>query len=859
MKRAYVTCLFHVLMVTFLLSQFLLSQSNPAAVVNPSAASDPKAQARILDSYGKLPLTFEANHGQTDSRVKFLSRAGGYTLFLTGDEAVIALRGKAKAAAPKGASGFKTIPVSLKRYPDTNPSVKPASEKMTGGVLRMKLRGANPAAEVTGVDELAGTSNYFIGNDPAKWRTGVPTYAKVKYAGIYSGIDLVYYGNQRQLEYDFIVAPGADPRRIAFDVRGAKRILRDARGDLVVEVGEKKILWRKPIVYQEKNGIRQEIASRYAIKGTNGVGFELAKYDASEPLCIDPLIYSTYLGGSDGDEGLGIALDSTGNAYVTGMTESTDFPVTPGAFQTTCNGCTPGVNADAFVVKINPAGSGLVYSTYLGGSEGNVGYGIAVDSVGNAYVTGTTNSTDFPVTPGAFQPTCCGAFVAKLNPTGTALVYSTYLDNAYSAGIVVDGGGNAYVTGFAEPGFPTTPGAFQTICIGIGGCVNIFVTKINPTGSALVYSTYLGGSGGNSWGSSIALDSSGAAYVTGYTYSLNFPVTPGAFQTTSNGYDAFISKLNATGSALVYSTYLGGSSANNGFGIAVDSFGSAYITGITSSSDFPVTPGAFQTTCGSPYPYCENIFVSKMNPTGSALVYSTYLGGNNKHNSNDLDYGFGVAVDSDGDAHVTGVTRSTKFPTTAGAFQKHCNNDCFENGDAFVTRFNTTGSALVYSTYLGGGGEGNRAAQQGSGIAVDNTGNAYVTGWTSSQTFPTTPGAFQATYGGGSDAFVTKLNVAAATMTVLSSSPNPSIYGEMVNFTAVVTSSLGAPPDGEVVTFMKGKTVLGTGTLSGGSASFTTSTLKVGTMSVKAVYGGDSNFAGSTSKAVKQVVEKAAE
>src|SRR5580700_4161148 len=427
MKRAYVTCLFHVLMVTFLLSQFLLSQSNPAAVVNPSAASDRKAQARILDSYGKLPLTFEANHGQTDSRVKFLSRAGGYTLFLTGDEAVIALRGKAKAAAPKGASGFKTIPVSLKRYPDTNPSVKPASEKMTGGVLRMKLRGANPAAEVTGVDELAGTSNYFIGNDPAKWRTGVPTYAKVKYAGIYSGIDLVYYGNQRQLEYDFIVAPGADPRRIAFDVRGAKRILRDARGDLVLKIGQGEIRWHRPVVYQEKDGARQLVAARYVVADGNRVGFELAKYDTSRALYIDPLVYSTYLGGSGGDQGNSIAVDSAGNAYVAGITGSSDFP--------TMNPLQPayGGNVDAFVTKINTEGSALVYSTYLGGGGSDQGAGVAIDGAGNAYTTGTTNSTNLPVTPGAFQTTCgnpssCeSAFVTKINTSGSTLVYSTYL------------------------------------------------------------------------------------------------------------------------------------------------------------------------------------------------------------------------------------------------------------------------------------------------------------------------------------------------------------------------------------------------------------------------------------------------
>jgi hypothetical protein len=315
MKCAYFACLFQCLATTF-----LLPQSNPvplinqnAGVVSPISASqaDPKAQARILDRYGKLPLSFEANHGQADARVKFLSRTGGYSLFLTGDEAVLTLSGgKAKIAGTA-----RTLQSRM------------AAPK-SGGVLRMKLRDANPAAKVTGVDELSGTNNYFIGNDPKKWRTNVPTYAKVKYEGIYSGIDLVYYGNQRQLEYDFIVAPGADPRRIALDVRGAKRIRRDAHGDLVFSMGEDEIRWHKPVAYQENDGARQLVAAHYAISDTNRVGFELAKYDASRPLYIDPLIYSTNLGGSGDEYGTSIAVDSAGNAYVTGDTYSSDFPTT---------------------------------------------------------------------------------------------------------------------------------------------------------------------------------------------------------------------------------------------------------------------------------------------------------------------------------------------------------------------------------------------------------------------------------------------------------------------------------------------------------------------------------------------------
>jgi hypothetical protein len=397
-----------------LIVTFLLSQSNPVPLVNQSASvasasvvspsvvsqADPKAQAKILDSYGKLPLSFEANHGQADGRVKFFSRTGGYSLFLTGDEAVLAMSGKrAKDAAPKGASGFRE---SARRG-------KPRLYGTTGGVLRMKLRNANPAANVTGLDELAGTSNYFIGNDPAKWRTNVSTYAKVKYEGIYSGIDLVYYGNQRQLEYDFIVAPGVDPRRIAFDVSGAKRIRQDAQGELVFKVGEDEIRWHKPVAYQEKDGTRQLVAARYVITDTNRVGFELAKYDASRPLYIDPLIYSTYLGGSGTDTGQGIALDSAGNAYITGQTYSTNFPT-----KNPLQASNPG--SVAFITKINASGSALVYSTYLGGSGSAYGFGIAVDGAGNAYVTGYAGA-NFP-TMNALQPTLGGgsdAFVAKIN------------------------------------------------------------------------------------------------------------------------------------------------------------------------------------------------------------------------------------------------------------------------------------------------------------------------------------------------------------------------------------------------------------------------------------------------------------
>ena len=793
-----------------------------------SAVAMPAVQAKVLDSYGKLPLSFEANHGQADGRVKFLSRTGGYSLFLTEDEAVLALRG--------------TMPNTRKtKIQATGDAPEPvAAAPAAGSVLRMKLRNANSAAKVTGVDELAGTTNYFIGNDPTKWRTNLPTYAKVKYEGVYSGIDLVYYGNQRQLEYDFIVAPGADPHRIAFDVRGAKRIRQDAHGELILKMSEGEIRWHKPVVYQEKDGARQEIAAYYAITAANRVTFELAKYDASRPLYIDPLVYSTYLGGSSNDYGSGIAVDSAGNAYVTGQTNSTNFPVTPGALQTT------GDAYDAFVAKINPEGSALVYSTYLGGSDASWGAGIAVDNSGDAYIIGSTNSTDFP-TMNALQPTFGGgpsdAFVAKINPSGSALLYSSYLGGSsqeFGSQIAVDSAGNAYVTGQTlSTDFPTTPGAFQRVCGGRStGCFDAFVAKINPTGSAFIYSTYLGGSGiDDGHAGAIAADDAGNAYVTGDTGSTDFPTMNPLQASNAGAVNAYVTKINPTGSALVYSTYLGGSKFDWTNAIAVDGTGNVYLTGQSLSSDFPTTPGAFQTANGGLY----DAFVVKINSTGSALVYSTYLGGL------DWDQGNGIAVDSTSSAYVTGWTLSPNFPT-ASPLQKKFGGH--HQPDAFVSKISPTGSALAYSTFLGGSGN-----DSGGGIAMDSTGNAYVTGSTNSTDFPT-ENPLQPANAGESDAFVAKiLNPVAATSTALVSNLNPSTYGQAITFTATVTSIGGIPPDSETVTFYNGLNVLGTAPLTGGIASLTISTLKSGIHTISAAYLGDANFTSSTSPVLRQVVD----
>jgi len=721
----------------------------PKSTANPLAQPTPIAQRRIVEGYGNLPLSFEVNQGQTDAQVRFLSRGVGYTLFLTGNEAVFSMR-RSKA--------------KVNTSPASRPSQSSAAVPTTNAVLRMKLIKASPAAKMTGTDELPGKSNYFMGSDPKKWRSNVPTYAKVRYAGIYPGIDLIYYGNQRQLEYDFVVAPGADPRRIQFDVRGARKISHDEHGDLVLHFPDGELRWRKPVVYQEKNGSRQTIDGRYVIKRGHCVRFEAASYDPKRALIIDPtLTYSTYLGGSGTEFGNGIAVDSSGDAYVVGSTASTDFP-TMGSFQSGY----AGGQYDAFIAKLDPAGSALVYSTYLGGSGTDWGSAIALDGSGDAYVTGYTSSTDFP-TMNAFQATIAGptnAFVTKLDPAGSALAYSTYLGgngaNAFlgcvlgdlGTSLAVDSSGSAYVTGYtSSTNFPTMNPSQPTLA----GPYNVFVTKFNPAGSALIYSTYLGGSGeatdygcyvGDS-GTGIAIDGTGSAYVTGQTYSVDFP-TMNPFQPTIKGVsNGFVTKFSPAGSTLVYSTYLGGSGSGQDVhtgdaasGIAVDGSDNAYVIGITYSDDFPITAGAFQTTCGGEDCFPGDAFVTQFNVAGSALVYSTYLAGSGGSQAG------GIALDSSANTYISGTTGSTDFPTMT-PFQP-------ANGggtDAFMTQLNPAGSALVYSTYLGGSG-----TDYAGEIAVDNSGNAYIVGNTSSTNFPTM-NPFQSTNAGGLyDAFVAKLS-----------------------------------------------------------------------------------------------------
>jgi len=639
----------------------------------------------------------------------------------------------------------------------------------------MKILGANQMPHALGVEKLRQTTNYFLGRDPLKWKTKVSNYARVKYEEVYPGIDLVFYGKGHDLEYDFIVHQGARRPNIRLSVSGIGQTGTaqvEANGDLEVRTAAGELTLHRPVVYQRGRGGEQHlIESHYTLPSRAersvtadqevDVSIEVGDYDRSQVLIIDPILtFSTYLGGSSPDVGKAIAVDSAGNAYIAGGTDSTDFP-TAGPIQ----GSLHGSNGDAFVTKINAAGSAILYSTYLGGSFVQQANGIAVDSAGNAYVAGLTSSSDFPVTQGAFDTNCsaCGpnvggvTFISKLDTTGSQLLYSTYLGGTPAGvsgdtidAIAVDSAGSAYVTGESSlRDFPTTPGAFQQSRI--GGLQQVFVTKLNAGGSALSYSTYLGAGAGTS----IAVNTSGSAYVAGVATSATFPTTPGAFQTTFGGPggsagDAFVTQLNAAGSGLVYSTFLGGNQDDYAGGIGIDAAGNAYVAGQTFSANFPVL-NAFQPALQG----VANAYVAKLNPSGNGLIYSTYLGGSVD------DLADAIAVDSAGNAYVTGFAQSTDFPL-AGPLQGKYGGG---STNAFLTVFDANGSPS-FSTFLGGNG-----TDQGNGIAVDSSGDAYLTGITQSTDFPAY-NALQATIAQGtamcspapcSDAFITKFALSTVT------------------------------------------------------------------------------------------------
>jgi hypothetical protein len=700
------------------------------------------AKGKLLSSYGKIPLTFISNQGQMDPSVKFHSRGSGYGLFFSANEITLTL-----------------------------------NRGLNNAAIQVQLLDSNPSSKMKGLNELPGKANYFVGNDPNKWHARIPMFTKVRASSVYPGIDLVYYGNQRQLEYDFIVAPGADAKAIKLGFKGSERIEIDSKGDLLIFIPGGRAIERKPFVYQEAGGLKNIIAGRWVLQGKNRASFEIGKYDGRKPLVIDPILsYSTYLGGVSGDYGIGIAVDASGAAYMTGRTFGS-FPAV-NAFQPI-----HGSAGDVFVSKLNVEGTALVYSTYLGGnSDDEEGFGIAVDSSGAAYVTGYTSSSNFPIA-NPLQANKAGgrdAFITKLNAEGSALIYSTYLGGSgedVSNDIAVDASGQVYLAGYTRSGnFPLVY-PIQTDGDGKG---NAFVSKLNAGGSALIYSTYIGGLNGNDGdgGLAIAIDNEGSAYIAGYSGSSDFPTTANAFQSANRGSrDAVVFKLNPSGTALVYSTYLGGSGVDLGaYDIAVDDSGAAYVTGETWSSDFPMA-NALQSNHGVGQ---EDGFVSKLSSDGSTLVYSTYLWGSKP------EVGKGIAVDASGNAYITGYTNSPEF-SVVNAVQPSYGGDPY---DAFIAELNTEGSALVYSTYLGGSGD-DRALS----IALDSFDNAYVAGFTTSSNFYIA-NPIQAENAGESDAFIAKLSK-DVTPPVIVPSVTPTPNGDGWNMTDVMlTWSVTDPESG---------------------------------------------------------------
>ena len=705
-----------------------------AVAVMLNTAPDGEQTVTVRDDKPVRPLVFSQNTGQWDEQVLFRTRAGLATVWITTEGLHYQFA--------------RRLPGEEKAIENDKPGRRDRYDRASGELSQMAIKasfvGANPNPEVAGLSKLGHKSNYFLGNDKSRWQTNVPNYAAVLLREVYPGIDLKYYSNPKgKLEYDFIASPGADISKIQVRYEGAKSVAINDAGDLEVETDWNILTEARPIVYQLADGERHEVAGEYRLLADNTFGFELgANYDAASTVVIDPTLdFSTYLGGDSADLGTGIAVDESG-VYITGLTKGGSFP-TENAYDNSHNG-----GYDVFVTKFSSHYDSIIFSTFIGGSGDELsdilwGFGgMAIDTSGAVYIKGTTQSSDFP-TVNAIDTSLGGSedgFVAKLSSSGDSLIYSTYLggDSVDACqGIAVDGSGAAYVVGSTKsPNFPTK-GAYDTA---LGGTQDAFITKLSANGDSLIYSTYLGGTNlpgyAGDYGNAIAIDSAGAVYVTGFTYSMDFPTTAGAFDTSNvNGTcDIFITKLSSSGDSLVYSTFLGSPTTadDDGYAIAVDDSGYAYVTGATWGVNFPVK-NAFQSSKAGGW---FDGFITKLSIAGDSLIYSTYLGG-----GSDLDQCYGIAVDVSGEVHVAGITGSPDFPTAD-------RSQLF--GNAFVASLSRGGDSLIYGTHLGGNsGEG------GGPIALDDSGAVYVTGVAGSG-FPMAH-AYDSTLGGSMDAFVAKL------------------------------------------------------------------------------------------------------
>jgi hypothetical protein len=767
-----------------------LTATVPLPAGRARASGEPTDPDRVSETLRSAPIMFIENVGQfpvpagaKNAAPRFQVRGAGRTTYLAPDAI--------------WATMIEPLPPDAEPEDPLDRHDARLDTPRSGVNLRISFEGANPDPRIEGFDPLDTTVSYFIGSDPDNWYSDVPVWGGVRYVDLYPGVDLEITGAGGQWDWQLVVreSAGSQGRSLLEDVRlrvdGAdgvsfagpgKSALRVTTnlGDFtlpLLKVGGADVQGGPtagtnttgggviPVLFSTDGFLRLfgGAAGAGAYETPASLAPEVEGSVVVHPFVLSPdtspladivshpdLLYSTYLGGADTDYGNGIAVDGSGIAYVTGYTASADFPTTLGAYDESFNGGTYG--GEAFVTKLNADSSGLEYSTFLGGS-GALGQDIAVDEDEMAYVVGRTTSTDFPTTQEAFDQSYNGesdVFVTKLNADGSGLEYSTFLggsgdDEAY--GVVVDESRMAYVVGrTSSTDFPTTLGAYDESFNDEGIYPSdAFVTKLNADGSDLEYSTFLGGNYWDTvWGVTVAGD--GMAYVSGHTWSSDFPTTSGAYDESFDGpSDAFVAKLNVGGSNLEYSTFLGGSGEDEAWGVAVDGEGLVYVIGLTGSI-FPTTPGAYdESPNGS-----ADAFVTKLNADGSGLEYSTYLGGA------DTDYGFGIAVDGSGMAYVTGLTESTDFPTTQGAFDESFNGVGNYYDDIFVTRLSADGSDLVYSTFLGGSED-----ERGGGVAVAGDGTAYVTARTHSTDFPTTPEAYDNSYNGGFDAFVTKLAMGA--------------------------------------------------------------------------------------------------
>ena len=708
----------------------LMSVGSTSPIDAQKTSADAKSRPQLSESFGRVPLVFEADDVEGS---RFFCRGPGSQLWLSPVEAVLT---------------FNLARNGHRRSPGVEaPASRATDDPPAGAPLRIKWVGANVKARAVPAEELPTKANYFIGNNPDQWRTQVPTFGKVRYQTVYPGIDLVYYGNQRQLEYDFVVAPGANPETIAWGYEGVESIQFEDGGDLIVHTVGGKVRQHRPVAYQKVNGERKQISAGYVFREGGGriVGFEIGAYDQTQPLIIDPvLVYSAFLGGAGLDEGWDIAVDTNGCVYLTGETVSTNFPTNNAPYSTNGGGA-----RDVFVAKLSAEGTNLVYSTYLGGSGYDAGFGIALDGAGDVYLTGVTASPNFPIIGNAISTNLHGsaalgiypfdAFVVKLDAAGSNLLYSTFIGGTQpdtGMAIAVDNSGQIYVAGTTSSADFPTNGTTQPFA---GGAHDAFVLKLATGSTNLIYSSYLGGAG-DDYGFGIAVDSAGSAVVVGVTTSTNFPVT-NALQTNFSGvpYDVFITKFSPDGATKIFSTYLGGNGDDEASRIVLDNLGNICLAGSTTSSNFPTNRDSLYPTNSG----LADAFIVKLDPSGTNLIYSTYLGGAFN------DDAWGIAVDTNRNVYVIGRTGSPDFPAV-NAYQSTLRGLT----NVFVARLNANGTVLDYSTYLGGFSD-----DEGYGIAVDHAGNAYITGLAGSPDFPVYP----ATNGAGSvfagvgDVFVAKL------------------------------------------------------------------------------------------------------